>query len=169
VPDLELPFDESPIDDDGDPAAARIEHDRVALEGVRQSLVDAGFYAYGRYDEQNRWSVAVDDEAGRADVRIGDDGYEVELWASSPGLYADEENEWRAKSRARLVRMQLPGIARGFLEPHQHVEWDEVDEGIAVTEVYQLPFTRTADVGAFVRSHLPALEDLLARIESQLG
>jgi hypothetical protein len=169
VTDFGFPFNNSPGEEDGDAAADRIERDRVALEGVRQSLADAGFYAYGRYDEQNRWNVAVDDEAGRADVRIGDDGYEVELWASSPGLFADEENEWRAKSRARLVRMQLPGIARGFLEPHQHVEWDEVDEGIAVTEVYQLPFARTADIGVFVREHLPALEDLLARIESQLG
>ena len=159
-------------DDDKDvlrSASDRAENDRAALEQVRQSLIDAGFYAYGRLDEQHRWGIAVDDEIGRADVRIGDDGYEVELWASSPGLYADEENEWRRNSRNRLARMMIPNIARGLLEAHQHASWDEVDEGVAVTEIYQLPFNRTNDVGAFVKSHLPELEKVLIQIESQLG
>jgi hypothetical protein len=150
-------------------ANTRIEQDRIALEDVRHSLSSAGYYAYGMLDDQNRWSIAVDDEVGRANVRIGDDGYEVELWASSPGLYADEENEWRKKSRARLARLMLPNIARGFLDSHQRVTWDEVDEGVAVTETYQLPFNRTADIGPFVQEHLPRLEDLLAKVESQLG
>ena len=150
-------------------ANTRIEQDRIALDPIRQSLTDAGYYAYGMLDDQNRWSIAVDDEVGRANVRIGDDGYEVELWASSPGLYADEENEWRRKSRARLARLMLPNIARGFLDAHQHVAWDEVDEGVAVSETYQLPFNRTGDVGEFVRIHLPELETVLAKIESQLG
>jgi len=147
----------------------RIEQDRIALEDVRASLTAAGFYAYGMLDDQNRWSIAVDDEAGRANVRIGDDGYDVELWSSSPGLYADEENEWRRKSRARLARLMLPNIARGFLEPHQQAGWDEVDEGVAVTEIVQLPFTRTGDIGTFVRTRLPELDQVLAMIESQLG
>lgn len=155
--------------DEEEAANARIEQDRVALEPVRQSLKDAGFYAYGMLDDQNRWSIAVDDEAGRVNVRIGDDGYEIELWSSSPGLYADEENEWRRKSRARLARLMLPNIARGFLDAHQKAMWDEVDEGVAVSETYQLPFNRTGDVGEFVRIHLPELEDILAKIESQLG
>ncbi len=150
-------------------ANTRIEQDRIALDPIRQSLADAGYYAYGMLDDQNRWSIAVDDEVGRANVRIGDDGYEVELWASSPGLYADEENEWRRKSRARLARLMLPNIARGFLDAHQHVAWDEVDEGVAVSETYRLPFNRTGDVGEFVRIHLPELETVLAKIESQLG
>jgi len=147
----------------------RIEQDRIALVDVRTSLTDAGFYAYGMLDDQNRWSIAIDDESGRANVRIGDDGYDVELWTSSPGLYADEENEWRRKSRARLARLMLPNIARGYLEPHQHVAWDEVDEGVAVTETYQLPFTRTGDIGSFVRTGLSELERVLTSIESQLG
>jgi len=156
-------------EDDEAAANARIEQDRIALEPIRQSLTEAGYYSYGMLDDQNRWSIAVDDEAGRANVRIGDDGYEVELWSSSPGLYADEENEWRRQSRARLARLMLPNIARGYLDAHQRVMWDEVDEGVAVSETYQLPFTRTDDVGPFVREHLPALEALLTRIESQLG
>jgi len=147
----------------------RIEQDKIALEDVRASLAEAGFYAYGMLDDQNRWSIAVDDETGRANIRIGDDGYEVELWSSSPGLYADEENEWRRRSRARLARLMLPNIARGFLEPHQQVAWDEVDEGVAVTEIVELPFTRIGDIGTFVRSRLPELEHVLAKVESQLG
>ncbi len=155
--------------DEEEAANARIEQDRIALDPVRESLKAADFYAYGMLDDQNRWSIAVDDEAGRANVRIGDDGYEVELWSSSPGLYADEENEWRRKSRARLARLMLPNIARGQLESHQKVMWDEVDEGVSVSETYELPFNRTGDLGEFVRSHLPELETLLGKIEAQLG
>jgi len=146
----------------------RIGRDRLALEPARQSLIAAGFYAYGMLDDQNRWSIAVDDELGRVDVHIGDDGLDVLLWASSPGLYADEENEWRRKSRARLARITIPRITRGFLEPHQAAFWDETEEGIAVTERYQLPFTRAADIGDFVREHLPQLEDVLDTIMRQL-
>lgn len=156
------------FDPEDDPSG-KIATDKRALEGVRQSMVDAGYYAYGTIDDQNRWSIAVDDEMGRVDVRIGDDGYDVVLWASSPGLYADEESPWRQQSRARLARMMLPNIARGYLEDHQVASWDEVDQGIAITEQYQLPFTRAADIGQFVREHLPHLEEVLTVIERQLG
>lgn len=156
------------FDPDDDPTG-KIATDKRALQSVRQSLLDAGFYAYGTIDDQNRWSIAVDDEMGRVDVRIGDDGYDVVLWASSPGLYADEESPWRQQSRSRLARMMLPNIARGYLEDHQEAFWDEVDQGIAITERYQLPFTRAGDIGGFVREHLPRLEQVLTTIERQLG
>ncbi len=146
----------------------RIGRDRLALQPVRQSLIDAGFYAYGMLDDQNRWSIAVDDELGRVDVRVGDDGLDVVLTVSSPGLYADEENEWRRKSRARLARITLSRVTKGFLQPHQSAVWDETDEGIAVSEQYQLPFTRAADTGAFVRENLPNLETVLEMIERQI-
>src|ERR687896_30140 len=100
---------------------------RRALEPVQRSLRDAGFYAYGTVDDENRWTIAVDDEAGRIDVRVGEDGVVVELWSSSPGLYADEENEFRRRTRERLARITLPNVARGFLQPHQSASWDEVD------------------------------------------
>ena len=145
------------------------DRDHKTLVPVRQSLVEAGYYAYETIDEQNRWSVAVDDETGRVDVHIGRDGLEVVLWASSPGLYADEESEWRRHSRARLVRMQLPSINRGLLEPHQRAFWDETEQGVAVTETYELPFTRSEDVGIFVRERLPNLEEVLVMIERQVG
>jgi hypothetical protein len=156
------------FDPDDDPSS-KIARDKRALEDVRRSLIDAGFYAYGTIDDQNRWSIAVDDEMGRVDVRIGDDGYDVVLWASSPGLYADEESPWRQRSRARLARMMLPNIARGYLEDHQAASWDEVDQGVAITEHYQLPFNRVGDIGQFVRERLPYLEHVLTLIERQLG
>lgn len=145
-----------------------IAHDRKALEPVLHSLKDAGYYAYGMVNEQNVWTIAADDELGRIDVRVGQDGFEVILQMSSPGLYADEENPWRQTSRARLARIAIPRIARGFLQPHQTAAWDEVDQGVAVTEHYELPFTRAADIGRFARETHPHLEDLLTLIERQL-
>lgn len=143
-------------------------HDRKALEPVLQSLKDADYYAYGMVSEDNVWTIAADDELGRIDVRVGQDGFEVVLWMSSPGLYADEESPWRQSSRARLARIAIPRIARGFLEPHQTATWDDVDEGVAVSEHYELPFTRGGDIGPFVREHHPKLEELLILIERQL-
>ena len=154
--------------DDLDPRDI-IARDRLALAPVLDALKAAGFYAYGTLDDQSRWTIAVDDELGRVDVRVGDDGFEVTLWMSSPGLYADEENEWRRRSRSRLARMTIPRIAQGYLEPHQTAQWDEVEEGVAVSELYQLPFNRAADIGQFVRTQLPRLEALLTVIERELG
>jgi hypothetical protein len=142
---------------------------RRALEPVRASLSEAGFYAYETLDDQHRWTVAADDEAGRIDIRVGPDGFEVELWASSPGLYAEEENEFRRRALERLARMTIPNVARGFLQPHQSASWDEVDQGVAVRLRYALPFTRADDVGAFVRGKLPELEELLGFVETQVA
>lgn len=165
-----MPHSLPPIDlnDDLGPED-RIGRDRRALEPVLQSLKRADYYAYGTIDEHNQWSIAVDDELGRVDVRIGQDGFEVVLWASSPGLYADEDNVWRRQSRARLARMSIPNIARGQLEAHQSAMWDEVDEGVAVTERYELPFNQADEVGRFVHEHLPRLDDLLTTVERHLN
>lgn len=154
--------------DDLDPRDT-IARDRLALQPVLASLKEAGYYAYGTLDDQNRWTIAVDDELGRVDVRVGDDGFDVVLAMSSPGMYADEENPWRLRSRNRLARISIPRIARGFLEPHQTATWDEVEEGVAVAEHYQLPFNRAGDIGRFVREQHPKLEDLLTLIQRQLG
>lgn len=162
------PFPPESDIDDLDPRDT-IARDRLALAPVLDSLKQAGFYAYGTLDDQSRWTIAVDDELGRVDVRVGDDGFHIVLQMSSPGLYADEDNIWRQRSRARLARISIPRIARGFLEPHQSAMWDEVDEGVAVSEHYELPFNRAADVGAFVREQLPKLESLLELIERELA
>lgn len=153
--------------DDLDPRDT-IARDRLALAPVLESLKDAGYYAYGTLDDKSRWSIAVDDELGRVDVRVGHDGFQIVLWMSSPGLYADEENVWRQQSRARLARISIPRIARGFLEPHQSAMWDDVDQGVAVSEHYELPFNRAADIGNFVREQLPRLESVLELIEREL-
>lgn len=164
---MSSPFQYNDLDDlDPQDVIAR---DRLALTPVLDSLRDAGFYAYGTLDDQSRWSIAVDDEMGRVDVRVGDDGFEIVLWMSSPGLYADEENVWKQQSRSRLARMTILRIAQGYLEPHQSAGWDDVDQGVAVTEHYQLPFNRAGDVGSFVRKQLPQLENILSFIERELG
>src|SRR5215212_6274194 len=141
---------------------------RQALAPIQKALSDAGFYAYGMLDDQNRWTIAVDDEAGRVDVRIGPDGFIVELWASSPGLFADEENEWRRRAQERLARMVIPTIARGQLQPHQSATWDADDHGVAVRLTYELPFTQAETVGTFVQGHLPELDELLTFVESRV-
>lgn len=145
-----------------------IERDRLALEPVLRSLKAAGFYSYGTYDDQQRWTIAVDDESGRVDVRVGTDGYRIDLRGTSPGLFADEENEWKRKAHERLVRIMLPNIQRGYLAEHQLAAWDDVDQGVGVRISYELPFNRAEQIGGFVREHLPELEDTLALIESQI-
>lgn len=154
--------------DDLDPRDV-IARDRLTLAPVLDSLKDAGYYAYGTLDDQSRWTIAVDDELGRVDVRVGEDGFHIVMTMSSPGLYADEENFWRQQSRNRLARISIPRIARGYLEPHQSATWDEVEEGVSVSEHYELPFNRAADVGGFVREQLPKLDDLLTLIERELA
>jgi len=151
------------------PEPDRLEEDQRTLEPVRQALREDGFWAYGTIDESNRWSIAVDDEIGRVDVRIGRDGYEIEMRASSPGLYAEEDSPWRRQSRARLARIQIPRIARGYLEAHQNAMWDEEIEGVTVVETVEMPFHRAADIPGFVRKRLPEIEDLVTMIERELG
>ena len=149
--------------------AATLANARRALDPVRLALTNAGFYAYGTVDDQNRWTIAVDDEAGRIDVRIGDDGFAVELWATSPGLYVEEENEFRRRALERLARITLPNVARGSLAPHQVAWWDEVEHGVAVRIRYDLPFARAADIGTFAREKLPELGALLGFVESEVA
>jgi hypothetical protein len=149
-------------------AKADLPRENRALEPVKESLERAGYYAYGTFDDQRRWTIAVDDELGRVDVRVGDDGFAIEMWATSPGLFSEEENDWRRRAHERLARMTIPNVARGMLEPHQSASWDEVEQGVCVRVRYDLPFTRAAQIGAFVREHLPELEELLTKVESQI-
>lgn len=144
------------------------ERDRQALAPVRQSFEDAGYYAYESFDDQQRWTIAIDDEAGRVDARVGRDGIEISIWTSSPGMFADEENEWRRKAQQRLARIQIKAISRGQLAPHQEATWDEVDMGVAVRVTYELPFTRAAQAGFFVREHFPEVDEVLSFVESQI-
>jgi hypothetical protein len=142
---------------------------RETLAPVRDALERAGFYAYGTIDAEHRWVISADDEAGHVDVRLGPDGYELDLWATSPGYFADEENEFRRRAKERLARMTIPALSQGFLQPHQVAWWDADEAGPAARIRYELPFTRAADAGAFARERFPELEQLLGFIESQIA
>jgi hypothetical protein len=142
---------------------------RAALAPVRDALERAGFYAYGTIDEENRWVIRADDEAGHVDARLGADGYEIDLWATAPGLFVEEENDFRRRAMERLARMSIPAIAQGFLAPHQAVWWDEVEAGPAARIRYELPFTRADHAGTFVREHFAELEQLLDFITTQVA
>ena len=85
---------------------------KARLARARQSLADAGFYAYGMLDDRQRWVVAIDDELGQADVGLEDDAYVIELRGVSPGLFSEEESEWRRRALERLDHVvQCPLLA----------------------------------------------------------
>ena len=138
------------------------------LARARQSLADEGFYAYGMLDDRQQWVVAVDDEQGQADVRLDDDAFVIEIRGVSPGLFSEEESEWRRRALERLARRVIPNVARGMLEPNQTASWSEHDEGVAVGMTFTLPFDQAADIGPFVRAALPRIDDLVTEVESQL-
>lgn len=142
---------------------------REALAPVQAALEASGFYAYGTVDTEHRWVISVDDEAGHIDVRVGEDGFQVDLWTTSPGLFSEEENDFRRRAMERLARRTLPAVEQGFLEPHQATWWDETEGGPAARVRYELPFVRAEDAGAFVHERLPELERLISFIETQVA
>ncbi|MCA9858984.1 MAG: hypothetical protein KC438_04640 [Thermomicrobiales bacterium] len=141
---------------------------KALLANARQSLADEGFYAYGMLDDQQRWVVAVDDEQGQADVRLEDDEFVIELRGVSPGLFSEEESEWRRRALERLARRVIPNVARGMLEANESASWSEADEGVAVGMTYRIPIANAGQIGPFVREALPAIDDLVTQVESQL-
>ena len=142
---------------------------REALAPVQAALEAAGFYAYGTVDTEHRWVISADDEAGHIDVRVGGDGFQVDIWTTSPGMFSEEENEFRRRAMERLARRTLPAVEQGFLEPHQATWWDENEGGPAARVRYELPFGRAADAGTFVRERIPELERLIGFIETQIA
>lgn len=141
---------------------------KALLARARQSLADEGFYAYGMLDDKQRWVVAIDDELGQADVRLDDDAYVIELRGVSPGLFSEEESEWRRRALERLARRVIPNVARGMLEANQSAIWSDTEEGVAVGMTYRLPLSESNEIGAFVRRMLPDVDDLVTEVESQL-
>lgn len=142
---------------------------RSALTPVQAALEASGFYAYGTIDTDHRWVISADDEAGHIDVSVGGDGFQIALWTTSPGMFSEEENEFRRRAMERLARRTVPAVAQGFLEPHQAAWWDDAEGGPAVRITYELPFGRAGDAGEFVRDQLPELERLIAFIETQIA
>ena len=117
---------------------------RETLAPVRDALERAGFYAYGTIDAENRWVVSADDEAGHVDVRVGPDGYQLDLWGTIPGLFSEEESDYRRRAMERLARMTIPRVQQGFLAPNQAAWWDDTEGGPAARIRYELPFTAAA-------------------------
>lgn len=140
----------------------------TALGQVVTAFQQAGIYAYRIINEENVWSVACDLEDGHIDVRIGADGYDMDVWATSPGLFVEEEDERRRKALERLARISLPAIRRGFLEEHQTVEWSDTEAGIALRSRYTLPFSATERLPQVALERLQAVNEVLAWIERRI-
>ena len=167
--ELRDPYEPESTGANGLGAADVIARAREALAPVRDALEQAGFYAYGTIDEENRWVISADDEAGHVDVRVGPDGYQLEFWATVPGLFSEEENDFRRRAMERLARMTIPAVRQGFLAPHQSAWWDESEGGPGARIRYELPFTAADQIGTFAREHLPELEKLLDFIATQVS
>ena len=120
-------------------------------------------------DDRQRWVVAIDDELGQADVRLEDDAYVIELRGVSPGLFSEEESEWRRRALERLARRVIPNVARGMLDPNQSASWSENEEGVAVGMTYRLP-VRSGDrrSARSCAQRCPQIDDLVTEVESQL-
>lgn len=141
---------------------------RHFLELAQQALIDAGFYSYLMIDDQQRWVAAADDEAGRVDVRLEGPGYLVEVCGSSPGLFMEEDSEWRRTALERLARRVVPNVSRGMLGENESAVWNEEDHGVAVCITSQLPLEDLHRIPLVARRDLDQLETLLTRVESEL-
>lgn len=141
---------------------------RTALNPIVQLFRQNGVYAYGTVDDENRWCVAADLEAGHIDVRIGLDGYELDVWATSPGMFLEEENERRRKAMERLVRVSIPGIQRGYLDENHLLTWDDFEQGIALRKSVALPFSVDSRLPEIALQQLEELNDTLEVLESRL-
>lgn len=142
--------------------------DREALQPVLQELSGAGLYAYITVDDMSRWTVASDTEFGRIDVRVGADGYELDVWDTSPGLFWEEEEDHRREAFERLARVSLPAIARGMLDAGQQAWWDDADHGVGVRVYCELPFSRQEQIVAIAQRQLEILNDTIALLERRL-
>jgi hypothetical protein len=141
----------------------------TALAPVVDIFRNAGFYAYRTLDDENRWCVACDLEEGHIDVRIGDDGYELDVWATSPGLFIDQDNERRQYALERLARISLPGIRRGFLEDNQTIEWNEHERGLSLRARFIVPFSGDERLPRVALDQLGELNLTLIDIERKIS
>lgn len=141
----------------------------TALAPVVDIFRNAGFYAYRTLDDENNWCVACDLEEGHIDIRIGDDGYELDVWATSPGLFVEEEDTRRRHALERLARVSLPGIRRGLLEENQTIEWDENERGLSLRSRFILPFSVNDRIPAVALQQLGELNNALTTIERRIA
>ncbi|HUG16348.1 MAG TPA: hypothetical protein VMM78_15195 [Thermomicrobiales bacterium] len=142
---------------------------RVALEPVVGIFREAGYYAYRTIDDENRWCVALDLEYGHIDVRIGDDGYELDVWATSPGLFIDQEDDRRRHALERLARISLPGIRRGILDENQTIEWNDQERGLSLRSRFIVPFSGDEHLPRTAMEQLAELNTALSDIERRIA
>jgi hypothetical protein len=142
---------------------------QVALDPVVRVFRDEGYYAYGTYDDENRWCVACDVEDGHVDIRIGEDGYEMDAWATLTGMYIDEENTRRRYALERLARVSIPAIQRGILDETEQLHWDDFEKGIALRKTIQLPFAATAMLPGIAMDQLRDVNDTLLFLARQIN
>lgn len=142
---------------------------QAALAPVVDVFRAEGFYAYGTFDDQNRWCVACDLEAGHIDIRIGMDGYELDAWATLTGMYVDEENLRRRYAMERLARVSIPSMQRGFLDETQTLSWDEVEHGISLRKTISLPFHVTERLPEIAVDQLNDVNETLLFLERQIN
>lgn len=142
--------------------------DRAALQPIVALLSASGLYAYLMVDDMSRWTVASDTEYGRIDVRIGADGYELDVWDTSPGLFWEEEEDHRREALERMARVSLPAVARGVLDAGQQAWWDEGDHGVGVRQRYELPFAQREQLADIARRQLEILNDAITLLERRL-
>lgn len=141
---------------------------RTQLELAQSYLNQAGFYAYLMVDDQQRWTLAADDEDGRVDVRVEDESFLLEVCGSSPGLFMEEDSEWRRTALERLARRVIPNVARGLLQEHESATWSEVDRGVEACIAHAIPLSSTDRIAVLARQSLEHLDGLLSRVESEL-
>ena len=146
-----------------------ISNQRTALDPVVDIFRAEGIYAYGTFDDQNRWCVACDVEEGHIDIRIGDDGYEMDAWATLTGMYVDEENVRRRYALERLARVSIPAIQRGMLDDTEQLHWDDVEKGIALRKTLQLPFATTEILPDIARNQLNDVNETLLFLSRQIN
>lgn len=145
-----------------------IDEHQTALQPVVEQFRREGYYAYGTFDDQNRWCVACDIEEGHIDVRIGDDGFEMDTWATLIGMFVDEENPRRRHALERLARVSIPGIQRGYLDDTEVLSWDDVEKGLALRRTIDIPFSATDRLPSIALQQLEAVNSTLLFLARQI-
>ena len=146
-----------------------IANQQAALDPIVGIFRGEGIYAYGTYDDQNRWCIACDVEEGHIDVRIGEDGYEMDAWATLTGMYIDEENTRRRHALERLARVSIPAIQRGILDDTEQLHWDDFEKGIALRKTIQLPFATTEMLPGIAMDQLRDVNETLLFLARQIN
>ncbi len=142
--------------------------ERSVLESARKALIAADFYAYLSLTDDQTWAVVADDLEGHVDIRVANGRIQLEVWDSSPGLFAEEESDWRQKALERLARRVVPNVARGFLAENQFAEWSNEDQGVRVRIRTNLPYDQVGEVGLVARKSFPELDRVLTLVESEI-